>query len=33
MEAKMAKLGNQESENNAEKNLVLTNNQVEYYKR
>ena len=33
MEAKMAKLGNQESENNAENNLVLTNNQVEYYKR
>ncbi|XP_006467131.2 kinesin-like protein KIN-14E isoform X1 [Citrus sinensis] len=28
MEAKMAKLGNQESENNAEKNLVLTNNQT-----
>lgn len=30
MEAKMAKLGNQASENNAEKNLVSTNNQTLY---
>lgn len=33
MEAKIAKLGNQASETNSEKNWVSTNNQVEYYKR